>query len=148
MEQPEQTNMEFEDQIEGAMLIAKEWLGLLSRIVLTDEERVAKTVEVALKLSAQILVLALRHLDQDDHTIAGDLKEIKLRADYTVDHDAIFRYALAEQLPKPETVAKLYTKYVKDSKSAFKRAEKRKTVKLVAAKEYRERMVGSIITNT
>ena len=131
---------EFKDQIIDAMLVAKEWLNILSKIELKDEVRAAKAIEVAIKLSAQICVLGLRQLKQTDQDIAQGLQSIILDNAYTIERDAIYRYSIASQKPEPEIVAKLYKKYDHDNKGIFGRAERKKTVELISAREYKERM--------
>jgi hypothetical protein len=132
--------MTFDEKVRGAMKVAKEYLDTLSKIKMPDETRVVKAIEVAHKLSAQLSTLSLLQKSKSSEDIAKALKNIELESEYTVEHRAIERYALADQLPEPEIVAKLYRLFDKNYNGAPERAIKKETVVLISAEEFKKKL--------
>ena len=123
--------MTFDAKVRGAMSVAQEWLDILSKIELTDEERAVKAMEVSVKLAAQLFVFGLYKRSKTYAQITKELRQTKLR-NINVKHDQIEDYGIAKHMPEPETLAKLYLKYRKSTK-AFGRVRNKKTVVLTSA---------------
>jgi hypothetical protein len=97
----------FEDGLLNAILAAREWLDILYKIDLIDENdklvdnhiRAAKAIEVACKLSNQICILGLDRLGKSHVAVSRRLKTVSLDTKCIVGPRQIDRYALAENLP-------------------------------------------------
>jgi hypothetical protein len=134
----ETKEMTFDEKVRSAMNVAQEWLDVLSKIDLTDEDRAVKAMEVSIKLLAQLLVFELKRQHISYNRVANVVSRIKLEDEKT-SHDSIRYYALAETRVGPEILGKLYKKLNKTG--AFKRVEnKTKTIKLSSAIKLTERL--------
>ena len=127
-------NERFEIEVLDGIRVARDWLDLLYRIELEPDDRAAKAIEVAIRLSDQICVLGLRRHFDNDAKIAEEVSNIKLQAS-KIEERSINRYSLADQTPlEPEIVAKLILKYDEDSGHAIRKSWNVQTIKWRKAK--------------
>jgi hypothetical protein len=137
------SEISFSEKVTGSMTVAKDWLEMLSKAKLTDEERAVKSIEVCIKMCAQLMVFMLQEKYPTYNRVTKAINLIHIK-DTTVSHDSIRNYALAAARVGPEKLAKIYRKLSK--LGIIKSVENNtKTLRLQSAEDFTARLKKSLV---